>query len=114
MGLLPKIQICGRNRAFPNEIVWLEACVNYTIVHFRNGKKLLVAKTLKELESRFFEHNFFRIHRSYLVNMRYIKDFNPDEYSIQLTNNQLFVVSRRKMLGFKLHIQKGLIPNLYL
>jgi two-component system, LytTR family, response regulator len=111
MDPLELIKICGRKRASPNDIVWLEAKINYTTIHFINDKKLLVAKTLKQLEYRLFDHNFFRIHRSYLINMDCIKHINEYEFNIQLTDNQYVDVSRRKICDFKMHFEKGFVGS---
>ncbi len=59
-------------------IISLEATGNYTNLHFINGKKLLVCKTLREMEQVLNAGNqFVRIHRSYTINLnllhRYIR-----------------------------------------
>ncbi len=57
------------------EILYCEAQSNYTTLHFLNRKKLMVSKTLKQIESLLADHLFFRVHQSYLVNLHYVKKF---------------------------------------
>lgn len=61
----------------PSEILRCESQSNYTTVFFTNGKKVLVSRTLKEIEELLLGHGFFRVHHSHLVNLnevtRYVK-----------------------------------------
>ncbi|MCU0348019.1 MAG: LytTR family DNA-binding domain-containing protein [Saprospiraceae bacterium] len=56
-------------------IVRMAAEGNYTSVFFENGKKLLLAKTLKEMEESVTLHRFERIHKSHLVNLEHIQSY---------------------------------------
>jgi two-component system LytT family response regulator len=62
----------------------------------------MVAKTLKFYEEILSEHDFVRIHQSYLVNPKYIVGVQNNQ--VKLTNGDALEVSRRK---------KGLIVNLF-
>jgi two-component system LytT family response regulator len=59
------------------EISYAEASDNYTIVHLTNKERILLSKPLKDLESMLENHNFLRVHYTFLVNLnqvrRYIK-----------------------------------------
>ena len=58
------------------EIVNLEAKGNYTSIHFINGKKLLVCKTLREMEQILNGGNqFVRIHRSFTINLNLLEKY---------------------------------------
>lgn len=54
-------------------IVRCEAQGNYTQFYFRDGKKLLVSKTLKFFEKLLEDLNFFRINRSNIINLKRVK-----------------------------------------
>lgn len=57
-------------------IVSLEAKGNYTNLHFINGKKLLVCKTLLEMEQILNAGNqFVRIHRSSIINLNLLQKY---------------------------------------
>jgi DNA-binding LytR/AlgR family response regulator len=94
-----KIPIGGRKQVKPHEIMMLQADVNYTVIHFLNGKKAIVATTLKELESRFEPFNFFRTHKSFMVNLDCIKHFLKPKNQLQMIDNKTIMISRRRMNG---------------
>lgn len=80
-----------------NNILFVEAMSNYSKFHLVDGRKIVTAKTLKHLETIIPEKIFFRIHKSYLVNLNYIARFNRvGEYFIELTNQQKLPISIRK------------------
>jgi DNA-binding LytR/AlgR family response regulator len=88
----------------PEEIMLLLGNVNYTEVFFVNGKKLIVATTLKKLEARFeICGSFFRTHKSFLVNLNYIKKSDSvggDEF-VEMQNDFRVAVSRRRKVAFE-------------
>ena len=52
------------------EIVRLEAKGNYTFIHLVNNRKILVSKTLSEIENKLHHHpRFVRVHRSNTINL---------------------------------------------
>lgn len=55
-----------------DNIRYLEAAGNYTFLHFKDDTKLLVCRTLQELQKRLPQQRFLRIHRSYLINADYL------------------------------------------
>jgi len=61
------------------DIVWLEASDNYTNLFLNTGKKIVASKTLKEFEAILPTNVFFRIHRSSLINIDYIKEYSNSE-----------------------------------
>jgi len=61
------------------DIVWLEASDNYTNLYLNGQKKIIASKTLKEFETILPESDFFRIHRSALININYVKEYSNHE-----------------------------------
>ena len=79
------------------DIIRCESQVNYTAFYFLNGKKLLVTRTLKDFEDLLSDQGFFRVHQSFLVNTRYIKEFvKTDGGSLVMTDGSNIPVSGRK------------------
>lgn len=84
------------------DIVYLEADGAYTDVWLKNGSKIVVSKKL-----RFFEEildgrvNFFRSHRSFIVNINYLKKYNKGENALTLDNGKTIVISRDKKSEFE-------------
>jgi two-component system, LytTR family, response regulator len=62
-----------------DKIIRLEAEGSYTTFFLSDKIKLVVAKTLKEMEELLPEKNFFRVHHSHLVNLDYIKKYQKSE-----------------------------------
>ncbi len=83
------------------DIVYCEASSNYTILHFTDGKKQMVTRTLKEYEDLLADCDFFRIHNSYLVNMNCVKQYIRGEGGqIVLSNTTVLDVSKRRKESF--------------
>jgi len=80
-----------------NNIVYCQAEENYCKIFTNRNEAILVARTLKNIEELLPEELFFRIHKSHLVNMNYIKSYNKcDGYKILLENGvELDVATRR-------------------
>lgn len=58
------------------DIVSLEAKGNYTNVHFIDGRKVLICKTLQHVENKILHTGqFVRIHRSFTVNLERIQKY---------------------------------------
>lgn len=93
------IFIGGRQTINPTEVIRLQADINYTRVYLSNGKKILVATTLKEIENRFSEcPKFFRISKSMIINIDCIKQISHEEIIFQ--NGETCKPSRRRKKAF--------------
>jgi two-component system LytT family response regulator len=103
MKTIRNILIGGRQQISPREIILLTADNNYTQVHFSNGQKVTVATCLKVLEKRFsICPEFFRTHKSYLINLSFIKKLGVSDHEpfVQMQNDYRVLVSRRKKNAF--------------
>jgi len=81
-----------------DDIVSLQADSNYTIIHMNNMKKLVISKTLKDFEELLDQTQFARIHKSYIVNLRYIKEYNTTDGGIvKMTDGNQWSISRRQL-----------------
>lgn len=89
------------------DIVMLEADGAYTQVFLNKGNKVLVSKKLK-----FFEDilegrpQFYRPHRSYLINLNYIKKYLKGENEILMENNLEVAISRDLKQDFENHLKE--------
>jgi Response regulator of the LytR/AlgR family len=80
-----------------NDIVYCESDSNYTIFFLTNGEKVMISKTLKDVEEILEGSDFFRIHASYLINMKHVSKFTRgDGGYVVMSNNQHITVSRKK------------------
>lgn len=84
-----------------NDIIRCESEDNYTAFYFTDGKKNVVSKTIKYFEDMLEEHQFFRIHRSHIINLNYIaKYIKGDGGYVEMTDGSSVIVSRRKKDAF--------------
>lgn len=80
-----------------HEIVRIESDANYTWVHFTGKPKLLVSKSLKDLENQLKDHHFIRVHNSHLINRQLVAKYTKlDGGYLILEDNSKVPVSRRK------------------
>lgn len=82
----------------PDEIIRCESDSNYTHIFLAGGRKITLAKTLKEVEDNIGGTPFFRIHQSYLVNMNHILKFikGDNAYVVMKDGTKLGVSRNRK------------------
>jgi two-component system LytT family response regulator len=80
-----------------NAIMYCEADQNYTKVYTIDGGKLLISKPLNVIEQLLPGDVFFRIHKSHLVNLNYIKTYNKTEgfHVVLEDGTKLDVATRR-------------------
>lgn len=79
----------------PDQIVRLEGESNYTRFFFTEKKPLLTSKTLKDFEEILTTHGFVRIHKSHLVNKKYITNLSGDGV-LTMTDKSRVEISRRR------------------
>lgn len=83
------------------EIMRLEANSNYTCLFFVNGNKMVASKTLKEFEELLPPKQFFRVHHSSIINLRYVRKYmKSDGGSIEMSDGTVVDISRRKKEDF--------------
>lgn len=88
----------GFTLAQTEEIVRCEALTNYTTIFFHGSKKITVARTLKDFEEMLAGCDFFRVHNSHLVNLKYVKSYRRGKGGVVtlMDGTQLEVSTRRK------------------
>lgn len=86
----------------PDEIITLEADGMYTTAYLKNQSKVLIAKPLKHFEDQLANFSFFyRSHRTYIVNLKYLREFSKKEgFKIILENGMKIPLSRERKEEF--------------
>jgi two-component system, LytTR family, response regulator len=80
-----------------SNIIRCESDSYYTRFYFADGTSMIVSKTLKEIERMLSDYEFFRPHKSHLINKQYICGFLKKEGGyIVLTDGTQIPVARRK------------------
>jgi two-component system LytT family response regulator len=92
----------GVENLHTDDIIRAEASSNYAYIYTVRGEKLLVAKTLKELETVLTEsRNFMRIHQSHIINLKHTQRFIKEGHGIILMSDNFKVpVSKHKKDDF--------------
>ncbi len=84
-----------------DQVVRCEAESNYTAFYLNNGEKIIVSKTLKDYEEILCSKGFFRIHKSVIINMAYLKKYvKGDGGTVILEDGTEIAVSRRRKDDF--------------
>lgn len=92
-----------------DDIIRLEAEGCYTKVIFKDGKNAIVSRTLKDFEDTVPKQKFFRIHKSHLINLKYIKDYSKIGGNfVTMTDGSKIEISRRKAPEFIQRIKAAL------
>ena len=81
----------------PDDILWISAENNYSKIHLRTGKSLIIAKNLGKLEGMLQQDQFIRIHKSYLINRNAMKAWTTHpQLSVTLNGEVWLEVAVRK------------------
>lgn len=81
-----------------NTIKYCMAEGNYSRIFLVDGNSFILARTLKKIEEQLPSHLFLRIHKSYLVNLNYVKEYinTGGNYLTLINNERLPIASRKK------------------
>lgn len=83
------------------DIMYMEATSSYTNIFMNNGIKYLASKTLVTFEEVIDESMFFRAHKSYIINLKSIKQYIRGEGGeIIMENGTSISLSRNKKQQF--------------
>jgi len=88
----------SRKHVTADSIKLLEADVNYTIIYFKDGSKILVSTTIGTIQSRLPKDKFVRINRKEVLNRSLISHYfvRPKYDEVKLEDCSSFKVSRRR------------------
>lgn len=87
------------------DIVSLEADGSYTSVSLNNGKKMLICKKLKYFDQLLDDTlQFFRVHRSSIVNINYIEHYSRNDSFLRMDNKSIVKIARNKKIAFEEYI----------
>lgn len=83
----------GTERIILKDIIYIEAFAHYIEINTTHNK-YTTKKNIGSIEMELGENTFIRCHRSYIVNLRYIKRISNSE--LELDNSQVIPISRNK------------------
>jgi two-component system LytT family response regulator len=81
----------------PEHIARCESSSNYTTLYFTDKAKLIVSKTLKEVEELLQPHGFLRVHHSHLLNVQQVSRYVKAEGGyIEMSDGTLVPIARQR------------------
>ncbi|OSY87131.1 hypothetical protein WH52_12760 [Tenacibaculum holothuriorum] len=104
-----KINIAADGKVYlihKDEVLYLKSDKSYTTISLENGKKIVATKTLKEVQKKFICPEFFRVHNSYVINLKYVTEYNKGASELTMKDGTVVSISRTK--------KNELIEKLYL
>jgi two-component system LytT family response regulator len=80
------------------DIIYLKASSYYTIINLADKTTIVASRVLKDFEDILDDAEFFRIHRSIIINLNYLKECVNKEvtYAVMNTGERLEISRRRK------------------
>jgi len=85
------------------DIHFVQADSNYCIIH-THDQRYTLRSTLKEIEGKLTEKQFYRSHKSYLINLDHLTSINAEEIQV---GNQRLPVGREQHEWLMLRINKA-------
>ncbi len=88
------------------EITYCQAEGRYTTFYLLNGKKIMSSKNLGEYIPILDSNYFFRIHHSYIINLRHVVKISKKEgYFCEFPNGVILAVAKRRQEDFNKFIK---------
>ncbi len=80
------------------KIVRCESDNNYTFIYLSDGERILITKTLKQVEESLEAYPFYRVHQSHFVNLNHIVKFVKEQggYLVMSDGSNISVARQRK------------------
>ncbi len=80
------------------DILYCKGDGAYTYFHLKNGERITTSKNLREYEKRLQDCNFFRSHKSFLINLAEIKTYIRGEgsHAVMSNGDHVGISKRRK------------------
>lgn len=84
----------------PEEIIYIHAEGNYSRIFLENNRQILITSKIKELENDLPEAVFFRVHKSYIINIDKISSYHKLENFIELNKKVNIPLARSRKTAF--------------
>lgn len=85
-----------------DEIMYLEADSNYTVLHLSGLSQIVATRTIGDFEKILNTPQFFRIHKSTIINMNCLRGYSSYEGNYaELADGTKLSISRRKVIEFR-------------
>jgi DNA-binding LytR/AlgR family response regulator len=108
MNALNILGLSGREQIPAEDIIYLEADINYTTIYTVGKTNHTMSFTLRKVEERIAGSNFLRINRGLSINRNYLQNISSlkKEAFVTMSNGLVLPVSRRRFNEVKKNICK--------
>ena len=76
-----------------SDIIYVKSCITYSEVHTTTDPMITVSKRLKDLNALTNNSDFFRAHRSYIINLNHCKEYVRADEQIKMINDDWIPLS---------------------
>lgn len=91
-----------------NHILYCQSQSNYTYLFLKDGSKMLVSKTLKEIEFTLKKFYFIRVHQSYLINPNFMRKFSRRDGGYLIMENEDHIPISRSKRSLVINLFEGI------
>lgn len=84
-------------KSAPEQIIRLEANINYTSFVMQSGKRKIMSYTLA-MYGMILPQSFIRVNKSCIVNIKFIKNLNSENKKVILEDGTEVQISRRRWI----------------
>lgn len=85
-----------------DDLIFMQADSNYTVLHLIGGQKIVATRTLGEFEKLLDANVFFRIHKSTIINLSFLAGYSSYQGNFaELKDGTILSISRRKVIEFR-------------
>ena len=75
------------HKVFLNEVLYIESWKDYVKFYFTGGRQLLVKQPIRAMENLLSDHQFLRVHRSYIISLKKVSGYS--NLNIQLGDTEI-------------------------
>ncbi len=86
------------------DIIYIESCGEYVRLHMADGSRIMTLFRIKNIETSLPSEMFMRVHRSYIVNLKYITGYARGR--IFLSNNEYVPIGENYKEQFQQYIKE--------
>ncbi len=85
---------------YPRQIYYMESMGHSIIVHAQSQNEFAISSTMEEQEKQLCQYSFVKIHRCYLINLRFVYQIEGNELIMENDIDKKFTISRRYRAEF--------------
>jgi len=89
-----------RHRINTKDVLYIKSDSNYTNFHLKDNSKITTSKTLKHYTELLEGSHFYKVHKSFLVNVELIKSYDKKRNKLILADNTAITVAARRRKEF--------------